>query len=50
MTHKTFTSAPLPFMGQKRRFSTLFKKALNEFESATNVVGSILYFFCTFQF
>ncbi|MCT4590531.1 MAG: DNA adenine methylase [Carboxylicivirga sp.] len=30
---KPYTSAPLPFMGQKRRFLTHFKTALNEFEN-----------------
>ncbi len=29
-----YTSAPLPFMGQKRRFIKLFKSALDEFEDA----------------
>ncbi|MFK7004614.1 hypothetical protein ACIPCA_13055 [Flavobacterium covae] len=28
---KVFTSAPLPFMGQKRKFLKQFKPALNEF-------------------
>jgi 16S rRNA G966 N2-methylase RsmD len=34
-TKKAYTSAPLPFMGQKRRFLKQFKQALNEFETAT---------------
>jgi hypothetical protein len=33
--NKTFTQAPLPFMGQKRRFQKLFKQALNEFTDAS---------------
>lgn len=33
--HKTYTCAPLPFMGQKRRFLTHFKTALKDFETAT---------------
>lgn len=32
-TTKTYTSAPLLFMGQKRRFLKQFKTALNEFEN-----------------
>lgn len=32
---KVYTSAPLPFMGQKRRFIKQFKQALNEFPDAT---------------
>lgn len=35
MSTKIYTQAPLPFMGQKRRFLTLFKQALNEFPEAT---------------
>lgn len=35
MKNKIYTSAPLPFMGQKRRFTKLFKSALNEFPEAT---------------
>lgn len=34
MTNKTYTQAPLPFMGQKRRFLNLFKSALNEYRDA----------------
>lgn len=32
---KNYTSAPLPFMGQKRRFAGEFRKALREFDHAT---------------
>lgn len=32
---KPYTSAPLPFMGQKRRFAKEFRQALHEFETAT---------------
>ena len=35
MTNKTYTQAPLPFMGQKRRFLTHFKGALNDYSHAT---------------
>lgn len=31
---KIYTTAPLPFMGQKRRFLKLFKQGLNEFPDA----------------
>ena len=31
---KNFNQAPLPFQGQKRRFQTSFKEALNEFKDA----------------
>lgn len=34
-TLTTFTSAPLPFMGQKRRFIKEFKEALKTFDSKT---------------
>lgn len=34
-TLTTFTSAPLPFMGQKRRFINEFKEALKTFDSKT---------------
>lgn len=33
--NKTYNSAPLPFMGQKRRFVPDFKKALKTFDQAT---------------
>lgn len=32
---KSYSQAPLPFMGQKRRFLKQFKQALNEFEEST---------------
>lgn len=35
MNGKNYTSAPLPFMGQKRRFISDFKRALNNFQEAT---------------
>ncbi|GAF05850.1 DNA adenine methylase [Saccharicrinis fermentans] len=38
MSIKNYTSAPLPFMGQKRRFLTLFKSALNEFKTANTFI------------
>jgi site-specific DNA-adenine methylase len=31
MNKKTYSTAPLPFMGQKRKFLKQFKKALNQF-------------------
>jgi len=31
---KNYNQSPLPFQGQKRRFSTAFKEALNEFKTA----------------
>jgi hypothetical protein len=34
MNTKVYTSAPLPFMGQKRRFIKLYKSALKEFPEA----------------
>jgi len=34
MREKIYTSAPLPFMGQKRRFIKLYKSALEEFPEA----------------
>lgn len=34
MKNKVYTSAPLPFMGQKRRFIKLYKSALKEFPEA----------------
>lgn len=37
MTNKTYTQAPLPFMGQKRRFLKQFKTALANFEATTFV-------------
>lgn len=39
--NKTYTSAPLPFMGQKRRFLTHFKTALKDFETATVFIDLI---------
>jgi site-specific DNA-adenine methylase len=33
--NKIYTTAPLPFMGQKRRFLNQFKKALNEYNDAS---------------
>jgi site-specific DNA-adenine methylase len=35
---KNFNQAPLPFQGQKRRFQTSFKQALNEFKTASMFV------------
>lgn len=35
MNNKIYTTAPLPFMGQKRRFLNLFKQGLNEFSTAS---------------
>lgn len=35
---KSYQQAPLPFQGQKRRFQTSFKEALNEFKTATMFV------------
>ncbi len=35
---KTYSSAPLPFMGQKRRFATEFTNALKTFDNITTVV------------
>lgn len=32
---KTYNSAPLPFMGQKRRFAGEFRKAIQQFDDAT---------------
>lgn len=37
-TKKNYTSAPLPFMGQKRRFIADFKKAIKTFDRATTFV------------
>lgn len=37
-TKKNYTSAPLPFMGQKRRFVADFKKAIKTFDRATTFV------------
>jgi site-specific DNA-adenine methylase len=34
MENKVYSSAPLPFMGQKRRFVSRFKKALTQFPQA----------------
>lgn len=34
-TKKTYMAAPLPFMGQKRRFAADFKEALNNFSEKT---------------
>nr|WP_321409357.1 hypothetical protein [uncultured Carboxylicivirga sp.] len=34
MKNKTFSTAPLPFMGQKRRFLKLYKQSLNDFKTA----------------
>ena len=33
--NRTFSSAPLPFMGQKRRYLKQFKQALNSFKDET---------------
>lgn len=38
MKTKTYTTAPLPFMGQKRRFINQFKQALNSRPNATTFV------------
>lgn len=38
MSAKIYTSAPLPFMGQKRRFANRFREALREFPTATTFV------------
>lgn len=38
MPAKIYNSAPLPFMGQKRRFVNQFREALREFSSATTFV------------
>lgn len=38
MSIKNYTSAPLPFMGQKRRFLTHFKSGLNTFKTANTFV------------
>lgn len=38
MKDKVYTSAPLPFMGQKRRFTKLFKSALDEFPEAKIII------------
>lgn len=35
---KTYSTAPLPFMGQKRRFVAEFREALSTFEKITTVV------------
>lgn len=35
---KTYSSAPLPFMGQKRRFAAEFTQALKTFDNITTVV------------
>ncbi len=35
---KTYSSAPLPFMGQKRRFAAEFAQALETFDNITTVV------------
>lgn len=35
MPTKVYNSAPLPFMGQKRRFAKQYREALREFSSAT---------------
>lgn len=37
-TKKNYTSAPLPFMGQKRRFVADFKKAIKTFDHTTTFV------------
>lgn len=37
-TKKIYTSAPLPFMGQKRRFISDFKEAIKSFNNATTFV------------
>lgn len=38
MPTKVYNSAPLPFMGQKRRFANQFREALREFSSVTTFV------------
>ncbi len=38
MPAKIYNSAPLPFMGQKRRFAAQFREALREFPTATTFV------------
>lgn len=38
MPAKIYNSAPLPFMGQKRRFVNQFREALHEFSSATTFI------------
>lgn len=38
MPAKIYNSAPLPFMGQKRRFVNQFREALRDFSSATTFV------------
>lgn len=38
MPTKVYNSAPLPFMGQKRRFAAQFREALREFPTATTFV------------
>lgn len=38
MPTKVYNTAPLPFMGQKRRFVNQFREALHEFSSATTFV------------
>ncbi len=38
MSNKVFTSAPLPFMGQKRRFIKQFKTALTEYQNVNTFV------------
>ena len=38
MPAKIYNAAPLPFMGQKRRFVPQFRKALQEFPFATTFV------------
>lgn len=38
MPTKIYNSAPLPFMGQKRRFANQFREALREFPSATTFI------------
>ncbi|MEZ3440200.1 DNA adenine methylase [uncultured Alistipes sp.] len=38
MSAKVYNASPLPFMGQKRRFVSQFRKALQEFPAATTFV------------
>lgn len=38
MPAKIYNTAPLPFMGQKRRFVNQFREALREFSTATTFV------------
>lgn len=38
MPAKIYNSAPLPFMGQKRRFAAQFREALREFPTATTFI------------